>query len=529
MANVLDEWVNSLKAIGTTVLDFLNIKEVSALNIAKVAGLAYLGYASYNKLRYKIMLSGIPRPSGYIPFLGHALQLAGDGPWDVIFNWVQKNDFDMMCMDFLGNPGVVIADPERLRHVLSTKQSIYVKDIALSYKPFLNILGNGLVTSDGELWHKQRTLLSHALRVDILEETAPVAKRAADRLSVLLERHVESGEPIEIGEEFRILTLQVIGELILSLTPEESAEVFPNLYLPLVEEANQRIFQFWRPFCFWTKAQRVHRRTVKALNKYLCDLIRRRWNARQEALKAGKQTADDILEHILSDIDPATWSEATVLQLRDEIKTFILAGHETSASMMTWFIYLMSQHPEVKNKIVAEAREFLGSGLGSGATRDAMFASYELPDRSQVNNLKYTLNSLKETLRKYTLVPIITRIASKDDVLGGVRVPAGTKVFMSLTGVHNNPHAWKDPDQFRPERFDEDVIHPYAFLPFINGPRNCLGQNLALLESRIVVALLLLRFNFTPANPDAGIVGPKMVPIIPKNGMHMIVTHADSN
>ena len=242
--------------------------------------------------------------------------------------------FDLFVL--LQQTGMVISDVESVRRVFNTKQRNYDKDLELSYSSFLDLLGNGLVTSSGALWNKQRTLLGHALRVEILEDTAvcaqalaplclrvsvcvcvcvsllvcdvcpcvhrqgltlesrgfvllhllcitvltlllpppfllpphpffplarlqPVAKRAIDRLSEKLQQHVESGKPIEMAEEFRVLTLQVIGELILTLTPEESARVFPDLYLPIVDEANLRIWAPWRKYLFWTAEQRHYR------------------------------------------------------------------------------------------------------------------------------------------------------------------------------------------------------------------------------------------------------------------------------
>eukprot|EP00043_Microstomoeca_roanoka_P004935 m.52670 g.52670 ORF g.52670 m.52670 type:complete len:548 (+) comp12727_c0_seq1:16-1659(+) len=497
------------------------LKVIGALVATKIA----FGIGREIALQWKIgsAFKSLPRAAGSVPFFGHALRLNVESPWDVMESWIKGFNYQAMALEYFGKTGIVISDLERVRRVFNTRQRNYDKDLELSYDPFLDVLGNGLVTSSGALWNKQRTLLGHALRVEILEETAPVARRAADRLSMKLQEHVENGKPIELAEEFRVLTLQVIGELILTLSPEESAEVFPNLYLPLVEEANLRIWAPWRKYMFWTAEQRAYKKTVAGLNSYLCDLIRRRWGQRLTDLARGAKKANpDILDRIFDDIDPSTWSEATVLQLRDEIKTFIFAGHETSAAMMTWLIYELTQNPDIEAKLLQNASNVLGTGRGAGATRQEQFTNFALPPRTELNNLTYVLNALKETLRLHTLVPVVTRQANEDDDLDGLKVPAGSKVFVHIKAVHHNPAVWDKPETFQPERFEKEH-DPCAFLPFIVGPRNCLGQHLALLEARIVIALLSLRFKFEPARADVGESHGRLVPLVPKHGMWLKV------
>lgn len=305
--------------------------------------------------------------------------------------------------------GVIVSDPAHLRRVFDKRQRNFPKDVELAYKPFLHILGTGLVTSSGEEWQRQRRLLGVALRRDILEETAGVAKRAVDRLSVRLEAKRGTGEPVELAEEFRVMTLQVIGELILSLSPEESARVFPELYLPIVTEANRRVWEPWRAYLPTPQNFKFHR-TVSRLNDYVSDLIRKRW---AEHRKGNIQEEPDILDRILAAIDPATWGNETVRQLRDEIKTFLLAGHETSASMLTWSIYELTKNPKVLNKALAESRKvFTKGGRVGGADGAAQFERVELPPRSDLENLRYTVNVLKESLRMYTLVPVVSRYVS---------------------------------------------------------------------------------------------------------------------
>eukprot|EP01147_Barroeca_monosierra_P011061 gene11061-3129_t len=527
---------NVWTALGQSLQDGFAHRPVTTT--LKCAGALFITKLAVDSMRYfwkqwgiSHSLRSLPRYKGSVPFFGHALSLNVESPWDVLESWTREFKYKAMALDFFGKTGVLVSDLESVRRVFNTKQRNYDKDLELSYDPFLDLLGNGLVTSNGALWNKQRTLLGHALRVEILEETAPVAKRAADRLCCKLQAHAESQKPIELAEELRVLTLQVIGELILTLSPEESEQVFPDLYLPIVEEANRRVWAPWRKYMFWAPSQRQYKSTVRGLNTYLCNLISRRWEMRQTALREKKTPLyDDILERIFADIDPSTWTQATVLQLRDEIKTFIFAGHETSAAMMTWLVYELTQNSQVAERFLKNAREVLGTGRGLEKTPEEQFANYELPPRKDLNRLTYVLNALKETLRKYSLVPVVTREAVQDDDLCGVRVRSGCKIFVNIKAVHHNPNVWNAPEQFIPERFEKEH-DPCAFLPFIVGPRNCLvfainnaGQHLALLEARIVMALVILRFKFEPAFSNVGEKDGHMVPICPKNGMWLKIT-----
>jgi cytochrome P450 len=169
--------------------------------------------AALRFLRREVMLRAIPSAPGSNPLLGHALALlrapeSGKGAWDLIEEWAQVKG-NVCRYRILGTHSVIIADPAALKRVFQTRFKNYIKDLRLSYHPFLPILGTGLVTADGDLWQKQRLLMAPALRVDILDDIIPIAKRAVDRLSAKLEGVRRTGTPVHLEEEFRLLTLQV--------------------------------------------------------------------------------------------------------------------------------------------------------------------------------------------------------------------------------------------------------------------------------------------------------------------------------
>jgi len=175
--------------------------------------------------------SGIPRVKDGLPFFGQVFNLMKESPWNTMTSWAFKYGLTYRFHLF-GNEGVVVADPKLLKVILSTKMSSFNKDTKWTYKPFMNLLGSGLVTSEGSEWRRQRLLLSQTLRIHILEEIPNMAFRAVQRFSLKLDAAVRNGTVIEMAEEFRHLTLQVISEAVLSIDSDESDRTFAKMYLP---------------------------------------------------------------------------------------------------------------------------------------------------------------------------------------------------------------------------------------------------------------------------------------------------------
>lgn len=268
------------------------------------------------------------------------------------------------------------------------------------------LLGRGLVTSEGEEWRRQRTLFSHKLRVDILSEIPAITTRAVRRLSSKLDAVKASGGVIEMAEEFRHLTLQVITEILFSLPHDTCDETLAHMYLPIVEEGNLRTWQpqrMYLPSPSWFK----FRKDVKVLNDYLTSIISERIQLR----KSPTARKEDLLDFILDNIPQREWSDAWMKQVRDEIKTFVLAGHETSASMLAWSLYELSTRPELLSRVRAEALSVFGDRYN-----DDRFLE-EIP-KSQLDKLVLTQCCLKESLRLYSVVPTVVRIARESIRLG---------------------------------------------------------------------------------------------------------------
>ena len=356
--------------------------------------------------------------------------------------------------------------------------------------------------------------MAPALRIDMLDEILPIARRAADRLAEKLEKIRGKQVAIDIEEEFRLLTLQVIGEAILSLEPEECDKVFPALYLPVMEESNKRVLAPWR-YLYPVEAIKYNSRVHK-LNTYIKNIIRKR---REERSKVENPPQNDVLDKILASVEKEgiAWDSRAETQLCYEIKTFLLAGHETSAAMLTWTVYELGKNSKALNTIRKEAKH--------AKVND----ENEVPSRQAIENMEWTLSCLKESLRKYSVVPVVTRNMNAQDEICGYTLPKGSWIICHLQRVH---HLYKDPLEWKPDRFMpggeydqfDDDIRPYMFVPFIQGPRNCLGQYFALIEARVVLGSLCERFTFQVVDPKAqGVTHPTVIPIGPVHGMEVYV------
>ena len=473
-----------------------------------LAGLATIGVlVLYRYLAESYRLEGlmrsIPVPGGRWPFVGHVVTLLRGRPWEVFMGWYRTYG-PVVRFNFFNEHYVMVADPALIEQIFKTRLEVYEKDLTRSYGPFMCLLGKGLVTSHGALWKKQRSLVAAVFNVEILGDVSSVSIRATDRLSVQLD--ALAGKPdgaLDMMEELRRLTLQVIGETILSLPPQESDRVFPKLYLPIVDEANLRVWYPWRQY-LPSKARSEFDAAVAELNRYVTALIRARIPD-VLACRAGSGSESDLAavakKDILGRIMVAVeddFADEIVLQLRDEVKTFLFAGHETSSMMLTWALLELIRHPECMQHVLDEANEMFGVDYRAGD---------EMPNYRDVRRgLVYTEKVLKEALRRWSVVPVVTRQAVEDDWLtveddagdevGKYFIPKGTRIAVPIAVVHNNEKLWDHPEQFNPDRFDSRMAHRFAYLPFIQGKRDCIGQPFAMLEGKIVLALLVQRYHW---------------------------------
>ncbi|GKY97402.1 hypothetical protein MPSEU_000698700 [Mayamaea pseudoterrestris] len=521
--------VSSMNAFSSHQLFTLIVTIILTLGLAKLIKslLSYQWILSEGKLGMPVMHS--PRQGRPLPVLGHALQFLKHRPWDLLMEWHETYG-PIVCFRLLGHTNFSIASPALLKVVLQSKIASVKKDIAFTMKPFLVILGTGIVTSEDDSWMKQRLKMSHPLRRDVLEMIPRQTLQAVQLLMQSMDQACETNEPVAIGASLRRLTLQVISGSFLSLSAEESDSTFAQYYLPIVDEANVRVWMPHRTYlpilpAWWKQHYNVYR-----LNTYVSKLVRGRWSQRRRLQRSSESTLEpqDILDRMLmvyekeQGTDAVNLPESHVRQLRDEMKTFMLAGHETSAAMMTWAIYELLYNDALTEQLREECDKVFS------ANKDWKTAqSTDIPDAERLAELVLSEATLRESLRKYSVVPLVARRTIADmhiqDEGHNYLLPKGSSLLLNIQAVHHDPSLWPEPMKFDPQRFLGKEPEPYTFLPFIAGPRNCLGQYLALLESKMVISLLLQRYRFQ--RPDGGSLDawssnndPRhryMVPVIP--------------
>lgn len=372
---------------------------------------------------------------------------------------------------------LMLNSPAMIRHVLQDNRLNYEK--SKFYDVLRAILGDGIFLAEGEEWLAQRKTAARSFQgCQLRRMTAAMQEAVADleqRWAALAERRAV----IDVIPEMMRLTLDILMRTLFSLRLDgQHEEVFRALTVVL-RDAEKRIWALhspprWLP----TRRNREVRAALASLDRFTLDLIAAR---RAEGPSHGEGRAD------LLDLLLANQGERSDRQLCDQIQSMILAGHETTANALTWCWTLLSQHPEALRRLRGEARSVLGG-------RPADFA--DLPA------LKYTRMVFDETLRLYPPLWTFSRTAVADDRIAGLRVPAGSNVMLNMFAVHRRPQLWDNPEGFDPARFDPDAADAgkpaaqrFAYFPFSDGPRTCLGERFAILESMIALSVLVQRFD----------------------------------
>jgi cytochrome P450 len=389
--------------------------------------------------------------------------------------------------------------PDHAKHVLSDNSANYVKGIGLIQAK--RVLGEGLLTSEGDLWRRHRRLIQPSFHRDRMTEFADVVVEEARRM---LARWRSGPGRVNVVREMTDLTLGVLGRTLLS------AELGPHQALGDAFEVaqDQAMFEMvtlgvvphWLP----TPRNRRFRQARTYLEGLVADMVADR-EARSDAAD------DDMLGRLLSDYRDEPDAALKKRRLRDELITILLAGHETTASTLSWTWYLMDRHPDVAERMHAEAVEVLGG-------RD--------PGYADMHALPYTGMVIQEAMRLYPPVWILPRRAIGADVIDGYEVPRGADVLVCPYTLHRHPEFWTDPERFDPERFGGDLVrarHRYAYIPFGAGPRFCVGNNLGMMEAVLVAAMVAREFQLA-VPPGREVVAEPMLSLRARGGLPMTLT-----
>ncbi|MBM2620111.1 cytochrome P450 [Actinoplanes sp. LDG1-06] len=364
--------------------------------------------------------------------------------------------------------------PDLVRHVLADNAANYRKGIGLSHAR--RALGDGLLTSEGELWRKQRHVIQPSFQSRRLARHADAIAQEAGALVTRLRKR-SGGEPFDVVTEMTGLTLGVLGRTLL----ESDLGGFSTLGDAFGAVQDQAMFELatlsavpmWMPL----PHQMRFRRARRELQRVVDHLVRERGD------RAGSR--DDVLSRLIVSAGQERDPRVGRIRLRDELVTLLLAGHETTASTLCWTLALLDQHPQVRDRVAEEARAVLGD---------------RLPGHADLARLPFATMVVQEAMRLYPPVWLLPRQSLADDEVGGHRVPAGADVLVCPYTLHRHPEFWEDPDRFDPDRFDgkRQRDRPrYAYLPFGAGPRVCVGSVLGMMEAVFVIALVSRELRLT--------------------------------
>ncbi|MCA9573896.1 MAG: cytochrome P450 [Sandaracinaceae bacterium] len=434
-----------------------------------------------------------PSPKGD-PLIGHQ-RLARDPLYT--FLRLREEHGDVVRLQFGTLTAHLVSDPALVQTVLQDRARIYGKQTR-GMRQLRLALGEGLLTSEGDFWLRQRRIAQPAFHKKRIDALTPAMTEAAERTRASF----VTGEAFDMHGAMMRLTLDVVATTLLgSGVVEREARIVGEAVDFITAESNRRLRKpFQLPLSIPTPQNRSflrHRDNLDAIVFRIIDEHRR-----------AHAVNDDLLSLLLHATDPETGERMSDAQLRDEVMTIFLAGHETTANALSWAFVQLSRHPLVAQRLKRELDEVLEG---------------RSPTLEDVPSLVYTRQVIDEVMRLYPPAWMIARSPTEDDELGGYFIPRGSLVLMSPWVVQRHPALFPNPEGFDPDRFapGTKLPHRFAYFPFGGGPRLCIGRSFALVEATLLLATLAggHRFDLIPGHR---VVPESAVTLRPAGGVPMV-------
>ena len=427
-----------------------------------------------------------PGPRGY-PLIGNLPAVIRLGMPELLRqSWQQYGD--VVRLHVAGRTMILLAHPDHVRHVLYDNRDNYYK--GGTYDSFRLLSGNGLITSEGDFWKRQRRLAAPAFHNTAIAALGAIMTGASVDLLADWDAQAPGGAAVrfDLHQEMTRITLRIVGESLfgqdLRGDMDLSAPAFAVALREVMERGSAGLAPpMWLP----TPSNLRLRRALRVLDDLVYRIIEQQ---RRHPIEG------TLLAMFMAAVDEETGERMDDRQLRDEIITMYLAGHETTALALTWTWHLLSHHPAFYDHLEAELAEVLGG---------------RVPTIADLPRLRYTRMVLEESMRLYAPVWSIARDVRADDEISGYRIPAGATVLLSQYVIHRRPDLWPDPDRFDPERFAPERVkarHKFAYFPFSTGPRVCIGNTFTLVEGTLILATVCQRYRMR------AVVGPVVTPDI---------------
>ncbi|HEX5434168.1 MAG TPA: cytochrome P450 [Candidatus Angelobacter sp.] len=389
-----------------------------------------------------------------------------------------------------------ITHPEHILQILQSNAANYRK--GRDYRILRLSLGEGLLTSEGSLWQRQRRMTQPAIQSGQIAGFMPIMEQQSLAMLEKWEAHAASGTVFDVVPELMRLTLNIVGHALFTTSLDSDLDCIQDTLRVGRDYSVKRAWSVVRiPQWLPTKGNRRHRNSLAGFHAVIDRIIAER--------RSCSQPIADLLTMLMQARDE-DGSQMSARHLRDEVATLLTAGHETTTLVLAWVIFLISTRPEVVEQISAELS----------------FLSGRAPAYEDLARLRFTRMVAEEAMRLYPPVWVLSRTAVENDVIGGFQIPAGSEILIFPYGTHRHPRWWDEPEKFDPERFlprNSSARPRGAYIPFGAGPRTCVGLNFAMTEILVVLALILQRFRFELAVDPVAVHPEPSVTLRPNPGV----------
>ncbi|XP_013383979.1 cytochrome P450 4C1 [Lingula anatina] len=463
----------------------------SGSNLSSILTYCFLLWITY--FIYKVLikpflspLRRIPGPGYHNPIYGNVREAMQGEAMETSTKWVKKYGDIVRYYHLLGRERILIACPEGLKRMLVTNAKNYVRTFA-GTSTVSRLVGQGILAVDGDYHRQQRKIFHHALFGEAVLNMVPVfqtkCQQVIDKWTQQLKSHCE-GCVVDAQLDLTNMALDVVSQCAFSYNLNSISDPDNENVKALGFVTSVPSVSFQNTIPILNRIPTAYNKTYEKMVKVADDLVNNIISERQRNTDSDNPT-DDILALLLKAHDPETGQTFSERELHDHIISFLIAGHETTAKAMSWALYMIAKHEDIQERAYKEAVQVLPPKEEK--------ITWEYVDR-----LQYINCIIKETLRLYPTVPSANRKAVNDDKIGEYLIPAGTTVTYHVGALMRNARYWPEPEKFMPERFqDPEAVRPFTFLPFITGPHMCLGHKFAMLEMRLVLAMLLRDFKIT--------------------------------
>jgi cytochrome P450 len=388
--------------------------------------------------------------------------------------------------------------PDGARRVLQENNANYSKQ-TLQYNALATLTGRGLLTNEGPSWLRNRRLIQPAFSRGRLESIYPLVSGSIQPMLGHWQTAAGTGQPVDLDRDMLRLTLDVVARALFSFDLSKEAYTLTGAVMQALDHIIGRARNpLALPDWFPSGENLRFRRAVNTLDSAIQAMIHQRL--------ALPQMPDDLLTTLLNAHDE-NGQGLNERQVRDEVITLLIAGHETVASALTWTWYLLALHPEVGAQMEREVSRVLDG---------------RMPQPADLPRLETTRRIFMEALRLYPPAWLITRTAIAEDEILGFHIPAGALIILSPYTLHRHARFWQQPEEFNPDRFSSENQTRFSYIPFGGGPHLCIGNNFAMIEAQLILAISAQRFRFD-LRPGSTVEAEPLVTLRPKYGLPMQV------